>query len=116
MNVTQGIQSPISIAGWKPISKIPFLPKMSRAIEHSVKTHSCVPIKKVHNFGQIFGLFRLNEVMDMITHNTEGIEFKIKFIQRPFNGIEKHLPTSSTRKFKFTIIAASCHMIGRSSF
>ena len=52
----------------------------------------------------------------MVTHDAEGIEAKVKLIQRLFDGIKKHLPTVSTTQLKFAIITSGCNVIDTSRF
>jgi hypothetical protein len=85
---------------------------MSRAVEHSVKAHRCVPIEKVHDFRQILRLFRFDEVMDVVAHNAQGVKSEIKLVYRPFDGIKKHLPTVSTTQLKLAIIAPRRDVVG----
>lgn len=60
VDVAQGIQYSVFVTSRKPFGKIALFPKVSRASEHSVKAHCRVPIEKVHDFRQIFRLFRFD--------------------------------------------------------
>ena len=68
---------------------IAFLPKMSRAIQHPVKAHGRIPIEPVHDFGQVVRVLWLQQIMDMIAHNAQRIEFEAKLFLTSLDGTQK---------------------------
>ncbi len=70
---------------------------MARALEQAVETHGSIPVEEVHNFGQIFRLRRFDEIVDVVGHNAEGVQFELILVGRFLNRIEEHLPTVAPR-------------------
>jgi hypothetical protein len=67
---------------------VTLLPEMTRSVEHAIKTHRRVPVEPVHDLGQIFGFLRFDKVVDMITHNAEGVELEFVLLKSLFEGIK----------------------------
>lgn len=67
---------------------IAFLPEVTSSIQHSVKTHGGVPVQPVHDFGQVFRVFRFDEIVNMVTHHTERVEFESVLFDRFFDSVE----------------------------
>ena len=49
------------------------LPEVSRAPEHAVETPDTVPVELMHEARQIGRLFRFQEIVDAIAHETQGV-------------------------------------------
>jgi len=88
MNVPQRVQSPFMIIVGEASAVVTLLPEMSRSVEHPIKTHRRIPIQPVHDLGQIFGFLRFDQVVDVITHNAEGVKLEFVLLKSLFEGIK----------------------------
>ena len=84
VDVTQGVQCPLVVRLLETAAVVAFLPEMPRPIEHPVEAHGGVPVEPVHDPGQILWGCGFEQVVDMIAHDTEGIEFEVKLVSSSF--------------------------------
>ena len=85
VNIAQGVQCPQPIGHGKSRAVIALFPKVTRAVQHPVKAHRLIPVEPMHNARHLIRLDRLQQIMDMIAHNTESIEPELKFFLTPPN-------------------------------
>ena len=64
-----------------------------------------------HHFGQVFRVDGFDQVMDVIAHDAESIEFELILALALGNGIEQDLAAFRSRQTEFAIIAASCDVV-----
>ncbi len=112
MDIAQGIESAASFAIGKPGAVVAFFPKVSGAVEHSVKTHSSVPVQPVHNFGEVLRFLRLDEIMNVVAHHAQAVELESIFILYFFDGVQEHLTTFPPRQAKLAVVAAHGNVVG----
>lgn len=105
MNIANCIQRPLIIRYRKAVAVIALFPKVSRAIEQSVKAHGTVPIQPVHNFRQILRLRWRNQVMNMVAHNAQRIQPKAILRLTFLNHIQQHLLALKAIESKLSVIA-----------
>lgn len=105
VDVAQGIEGALSVVVGEAVTTIALLPKVTFAIEQSIKGHGGVPVDPVHNFGQIIGFFGFDQVMDMVEHNAQSIEFEVIFVLGFFDDVQKGFADFATSQVKFAVIA-----------
>ncbi len=84
VDVPQGVQCPFVVRLLETAAVVSLLPKVTAAVEHPIETHGGVPVEPVHDAGQVFWGCGFQEVVDVITHDAEGVKFKVKLLYSSF--------------------------------
>lgn len=70
VNVAQRIQRPPLITEMKSRTVIALLPKVTTPTQHPIEAHGRIPVQPMHDLGQILWLLWVDQVMDVVRHDT----------------------------------------------
>ena len=84
VNVPQGVQCPFVVRFLETAAVVAFLPKVTAAVEHPIETHGGIPVEPVHDTRQVLWGCGFEHIVDMITHDAEGVKFKVKLLYSSF--------------------------------
>ena len=77
----------------------------------AIETHAGVPVEPVHDLGEVFGDTWLKEVVDMVGHDTKGIEFEVELLPGAVDSVEDDFFARSCGEPELAAIAASVDVV-----
>ncbi len=84
---------------------------MPGSLEQPIEAHSRVPVQPVHYFGQLFCLSGLQQIMDVVAHDTQSVQLEAVLLLRSMNGVQQNFLAGFPGEVEGTIVAPHGYVI-----
>ena len=85
---------------------IALFPKVACAAEQAVEAHGGVPVQPVHDPRQFGGPRRLKQIMYVVAHDAQAVQFETELGPGPGDGVQQYIATFTPGQVERPVVAA----------